>query len=242
VLEKLQRNVNSREMSSRILGGAVAFHNHLAETWEDRYKSERFYVRLRVLSEILPEPQDGKRWLDAGCGTGTISRWLARERGASVVALDASERMLANAAKSSGVEYVLGDVTCSGLHDRSFDGVLCSSVLEYLPDPADALKEFRRIVRPGGTILASAPHAALSARIPLWLGYWMTRPLRQRRLFSYLDHSRHSFSEQAFAQLLRANGFEVNTTRHFGRVRLPFGLDFPSAGTLLIVRCTTTSK
>jgi 2-polyprenyl-6-hydroxyphenyl methylase/3-demethylubiquinone-9 3-methyltransferase len=217
---------------------AVAFHDQLADTWEDKYKTDQFSVRLRVLAEVLPEPQDGKRWLDAGCGTGTISRWLATERGASVTALDASERMLANAAKSSRVEYILGDVTSSGLPDSSFDGIVCSSVLEYLPDPAVALREFRRVVRPGGIILVSVP----LARPLRWIAYWMTRPLQQRRLFSYLDHSRHTFSEQRFAQLLRANGFALVSTSRFGRNRLPFGLTIPSNGILLMARCTTTPK
>jgi 2-polyprenyl-3-methyl-5-hydroxy-6-metoxy-1,4-benzoquinol methylase len=229
------------EMSSRGLTGAVAYHNELAETWEDRYKTDRFSVRLRMISKMLPERQEGKRWLDAGCGTGTIARWLAKERGASVVAVDASEAMLANAAKSSGVQYILSDVTCSGLLDGSFDGIVCSSVLEYLPDPAIALKEFRRVIRPGGTVLASVPNAALSVRIPLWLAYWTTRPMGRRRFFPYLDHSQHSFTEQQIGRLLCANGFSLKITEAFGKIHLPFGFDLPSAGTLLMVRCMLTS-
>ena len=228
-------------MKANSMGGAVAYHDQLAEGWEERYKTVQFSVRLQVLSEILPEPQNGKRWLDAGCGTGTISRWLAGERGASVIALDASEKMLANAAPSCGVEYVLGDVTRSGLPDNSFDGILCSSVLEFLPDPAVALKEFRRLLRPGGVVLLSVPNAARSVRTLLWLVYWMTRPLGRHRRLVYLDHSRHCFSEKGFALLLAANGFELVTARQFGRIYLPWGFFLSSAGTLLMGRCTPSA-
>jgi 2-polyprenyl-3-methyl-5-hydroxy-6-metoxy-1,4-benzoquinol methylase len=233
------RERNLHEMSARDPSSAIAYHNQLAETWEDRYKTARFSVRLQVISRMLPKGQNGKRWLDAGCGTGTISRWLAKERGASVVALDASERMLANAAKCPGVEYILSDVTCSGLLDSTFDGIVCSSVLEFLPQPAVALREFRRLIRPGGIMFASVPNAALSVRAPLWLTYWMTRPLRQRRLFTYLDHSRHCFTERGIAQLLRKNGFALDATQQFDRIRLPFGFYLSPAGALLMIRCTT---
>jgi ubiquinone/menaquinone biosynthesis C-methylase UbiE len=227
------------EVSTRGLRGAVAFHDQLAETWEDRYGTAKFSVRLRIISEMLSEPQDGKKWLDAGCGTGTISRWLAKERCASVVAVDASVRMLANAVKSPGVEYILSDITSNCLRENSFDGIVCSSVLEYLSDPAVALKEFQRVIRPGGTVLLSVPNAALSARVPLRLAYWITRPLRRRRLFRYLDHSKHSFDEQQIERLLHANGFALKSLRQFGRIHLPFGFDIPSAGTLLMAKSTS---
>ena len=218
---------------------AVTFHDQLASTWEDRYKTRQFSVRLQVLSELLPESQKGKRWLDAGCGTGTLSRWLANERGASVTALDASEQMLANAQGTLGVEYLRGDLTRCGLPDSSIDGILCSSVLEYLADVSAALKEFHRVLRPGGIVLASIPNAALSVRIPLRLGYWMTRWMGQRRLFSFLDHSRHVFTTNGFAQLLRENGFEPEVIRDFGKIRLPIGVDLPIASSLLMGRFTS---
>lgn len=216
---------------------AVAFHDQLADTWEQRYKTPQFSLRLRVLAEVLPEPQHGLTWLDAGCGTGTIARWLARERGARVIAMDASERMLENAAKSPNVEYIIGDITCSSLRGNSFDGIVCSSVLEYLLDPIEALREFQRIAKPGATILLSVPNAALCVQAILRTGYWMTRLFRKRRVFSYLDHSKHRFNEQDFARLLSANGFASFVTRPFGKIRLPFGIDATSSGTLLMFRC-----
>src|SRR5271155_922339 len=73
---------------------AVAYHRHLASGWEQRYRKRSFKARQAVLVECL-EARDltGGSWLDAGCGTGTLSRWLA-ERGCAVLGVDAAIEMV----------------------------------------------------------------------------------------------------------------------------------------------------
>jgi ubiquinone/menaquinone biosynthesis C-methylase UbiE len=220
---------------------AISFHDGLASCWENEYKSDIFRVRLQVLSSLIPAVLRGQTWLDAGCGTGTIARWLAAERGASVVAVDGSDKMLSHAVPAQGVEYRNADVVRTGLPDQSCDGVVCSSVLEYLPEPEVALKEFHRILKPGGFLLASVPNRALSVRIPLNLIYWLTRPLGARRRFAYLDHSKHSFSAEQFKAVLDRNGFVPERVINFGRLGLPFRIKVSSAGTLLMGMARKTS-
>jgi 2-polyprenyl-6-hydroxyphenyl methylase/3-demethylubiquinone-9 3-methyltransferase len=200
---------------------AVSFHDSLAQTWEKGYRKEAFSARLRVLSSLLPQHCPGQRWLDAGCGTGTLSRWLARERGFSVVAVDASEQMLRNASPEEGVNYCRGNVIKAGFADCSFDGVLCSSVLEYIPSIEAALIEFHRLLKPGGILVASVPNSALSVRIPLKLVYWLTRPLGRKRMYPFLDYSKHCYSMATFAELLQHAGFWPEHMIEFGDLGLP---------------------
>ena len=213
---------------------AISFHDRLASGWEDEYKSDIFGVRLKVLSDLIPGDLRGRAWLDAGCGTGTISRWLAVERGASVLAIDGSDRMLSHALPAGGVEYRKADIVWTGLPDQSCDGIVCSSVLEYLPFPEAALEEFHRVLKPGGVLLASVPNRVLSVRIPLVLIYWLTRSLGTKRRFAYLDYSRHSYSAGEFRAVLGDNGFATERVVEFGRLGLPFGITVSPSGTLLM--------
>ncbi len=200
---------------------AVSFHDSLAPKWESGYRKEAFSERLRVVSSLLPQGHPGQRWLDAGCGTGTLSRWMARERAFSVVSIDASEKMLANASPEDGVEYSKREVSNTGFADGSFDGVLCSSVLEYIPAIDGALKEFHRLLKPGGVLLASVPNSAWSVRFPLKLAYWLTWPLGAKRMFRFLDYSVHAYSQKKFADLLCQNGFLAERMVEFGELGLP---------------------
>jgi 2-polyprenyl-6-hydroxyphenyl methylase/3-demethylubiquinone-9 3-methyltransferase len=213
---------------------AVSFHDTLADRWEDEYKSKAFSERLAAISDLLPGQLRGQKWLDAGCGTGTIARWLAAERGAAVLALDGSENMLAHAAPSEGVEYRNADIVCTGLPAENFDGIITSSVIEYLDSPELALKEFHRLLKPGGFLLASVPNGAISIRVPLKSIYWMTRLCGKRRCFAYLDHSKHSYSTAEFGSVLRRIGFAVERMVEFGRFVAPFGMPVSRSGILLM--------
>jgi len=220
---------------------AVSFHDSLAQTWEKGYKKQAFAERLHVISSLLPERCPGQHWLDAGCGTGTLSRWLARERGFSLAAIDASEKMLANASPQKGVEYSRRDVSKTGFPDSSFDGVLCSSVLEYVPSIHAALREFHRLLKPGGVLLASIPNAALSVRIPLKLVYWLTWPLGSKRMNRFLDYSVHCYSMAGFGDLLRLTGFSPERMVEFGELGLPLMRQL-SARPLLMARATRLDR
>lgn len=108
----------------------------------------RTHVRRRV--------REGDRVLDAGCGPGTFSR-VAIEAGASVTCLDISPVQLETCrARTPGAEaYILGSVTDLGmLDDDTFDVTLAlGGPLSYCLDRAgDAVRELRRVTRPGGRI------------------------------------------------------------------------------------------
>ena len=64
------------------MNSAVEYHSRIASVWESNYSTEVFSIRERVLDEMLAGCDlTGQRWLDAGCGTGTLARFLAKRRG-----------------------------------------------------------------------------------------------------------------------------------------------------------------
>ncbi|MEU5303471.1 class I SAM-dependent methyltransferase [Streptomyces noursei] len=102
----------------------------------------------------------GRRILDAGCGAGPLAAAL-RDRGAFVSGFDASAGMVELARRRLGDDADLR-VTDLGsplpYADDTFDDVVASLVLHYLEDWGPALTELRRVLKPGGRLIASVEH------------------------------------------------------------------------------------
>jgi 2-polyprenyl-6-hydroxyphenyl methylase/3-demethylubiquinone-9 3-methyltransferase len=197
---------------------AIEFHSRQAGSWENGYKTQTFGSRLEVLNALIPANISGQFWLDAGCGTGTIARWMADNRGVTVTALDASRPMIDNATPHPSVRFNVGNVENLPLADSACDGIVCSSVLEYFSDTRPVLSEFLRVLKPGGLLCLSVPNANPLARIPLRLIYWMTMPLGKRRMFTYLDHSKQTYTTKSLKALLVNSGFSPGKIAAFGTI------------------------
>jgi SAM-dependent methyltransferase len=102
--------------------------------------------------------------LDAGCAAGEHAAWLA-EHGARVVALDASAAMveLARARVGERVRVVRSDLAAPlPFAEAAFDVVFSSLTLHYLADWVPTLREFARVLRPGGRLVFSTHHPLLT--------------------------------------------------------------------------------
>ena len=113
------------------------------------------------------------RVLDAGCGSGQWAIALA-ERGARVTAIDLSPEMIRLAgdhasARGRDIEWRTGDVTRLADPLAVFDAIHARALLQFVPDVPGALRELRRVLRPGGRLLATVP-GALS---PIYRASWM---------------------------------------------------------------------
>ncbi|WP_434381419.1 methyltransferase domain-containing protein [Melittangium boletus] len=103
----------------------------------------------------------GARVLDAGCGPGGITAFLAEWVGPSgqVTGMDLSPERLANARQlnqhHAHVQFHSADIRRTGLPDAAFDFTWSQFVLQYLPDRWDALAELVRVTRPGGKVVIS---------------------------------------------------------------------------------------
>lgn len=103
---------------------------------------------------------DGRRILDAGCGSGPLSAAL-RDGGAIVTGFDSSAAMVELARRRLGADAALsvGDLGQPLPYaDGAFDDVVASLVLHYLRDWTEPLAELRRVLAPGGRLILSVNH------------------------------------------------------------------------------------
>ena len=119
--------------------------------------------RLYAAADEISEQPAGSRILDVPCGGGVALRGLRKGQGVEYVAADISQTMLdrtMDAARSRGVDDQvvpwMADVGELPFDDGSFDLVVSFTGLHCFPDPARALVEMVRVLRPGGVITGSA--------------------------------------------------------------------------------------
>lgn len=98
--------------------------------------------------------------LDAGCGTGLNLRHLP----AGSTGIDINPRNVAVLRRRLPDHTIVeGDVEALPFADGSFGTILCTEVIEHIPDPSAALAEYRRVLQPGGVLIGSVP-----ARSAVW--------------------------------------------------------------------------
>ena len=144
----------------------------------------------------------GHRALEIGCGTGVFTEMFASQ-GASIVAVDISGELLE---KARARNLPPGQVTFLEKRfedcdvDGPFDAVIGSSILHHL-DITGALKNIRRLLKPGG-ILSFAEPNMLNPQV------WLERKFHHLPMFSYTSPDETAFVRWKFARLLQEYGFE----------------------------------
>jgi len=169
------------------------YFDRVAATFEDQVLPGRTWEGLaRAIIQLAPRG----RYVDLGIGDGLLTLMLA-DVANEVTAVDVSPEMLArlrSRAAQKGVanlKTVEGDIQDLPLSDASFDVAVLSQALHHAAEPAQALREARRVLVPGGRLLVIDLLAHAEA--------WVKEQLQHRHL---------GFTEQALAALLADAGFE----------------------------------
>ena len=140
---------------------ATALSSTFVSSDGDGYELQmgRWSRRLAPLVVAFAGITRAQRVLDVGCGTGSLSFCLARNAQiASVQGLDLSPTYVAHAQRrnrDARVGFDVGDACALPFPDASFDHALSMLVLQFIPGAERAVREMRRVTRPGGTIAAA---------------------------------------------------------------------------------------
>lgn len=168
---------------------------------------------------ILPEDLEGKGVLEAGCGTGYVSAWMAR-RGALPIGLDNSQRQLASAARFQqqfGLRFPLvwGIAEALPFRDGSFDLVISEYGAALWSDPYQWIPEAARVLRPYGELILLTN----SAMVYMTANEDETVPVDEHLKRPYFGMHRMEWpgddglefhlNHGDWVRLLRENGFEI---------------------------------
>ena len=114
--------------------------------------------RLETVLSLLGDRGSRVRLLDVGCSSGAFLR-VARELGLEAEGVEISPEA-AEAARQAGFRVHTGLLENAGYPDASFDAIALIELLEHLREPRGLLAECRRILRPGGILMATTPNGA----------------------------------------------------------------------------------
>jgi SAM-dependent methyltransferase len=155
----------------------------------------------RIAAALAPTP--GMRVLDLGCGVGHLLAWLGLHVPARYHGLDLSQNSLRRARTAAGIrDLAVGDALRLPFRDASYDGVVCNGSAHHFPDVPAALREIRRVLRPGGHVVLHEPvDSPVTSAIRQTLFRWSPWE-------SPADRShKHEFSRTRVEEALRAAGF-----------------------------------
>ncbi len=127
--------------------------------WSETYDQPlRLFPIEQPTMHALLAPLPAATVLDAACGTGRYSAWLAAH-GHRIVGVDRSTAMLEKAReKVPAGDFHEGDLEALPLEPGSVDHAVCALALVHLPEVGKALAELARVIRPGGRVIISDVH------------------------------------------------------------------------------------
>jgi len=201
--------------------------------WALKYRS-RLHSALRAFRQ-LPA---GARILEVGSSQANASL-LAAESGLQAIALDREPRALVYALRKHTVgsfAAVCGDAVALPFASETMDAVLLLELLEHLPQPAQAVAEAHRVLKPHGLLVVTSPNATRHGEA--LRSYSHAEPQKQARPEADAAGHLFAFTLRELRDLVVGAGFQNPSARYEGSAvmsdRLPFGRVLPPALTIAL--------
>ena len=199
---------NSAQGSDHALESESYTHGH----HESVLRSHRWRTAANSAQDLTPHLGVGLSLLDVGCGPGTLTADLARiVAPGRVVGVDAAQEVLETAREHSSsigvaVEFLVANAYQLPFEDDSFDVVHVHQLLQHLSDPVAAIRELRRVAKPGGIVAVRESDYAAMTWFPEYEG------LTEWNLLYHEVTAAYGYQADAGRRLLawfREAGFEV---------------------------------
>jgi len=188
-----------RLLNEKQHGEFISEHGEELWNWSSPAGRRRWARRCRLFKEFIGNPH--RRVLEIGCGTGLFTKELARTDNA-ILAIDISEALIRKAKERvsvANVNFIVGNACETEFKSGSFDFVVGSSSLHHL-EVDSALKEFIRVLKPGGGMMFTEPNM-MNPQVALTKNV----PSIKRRVGDSLDET--AFFRWEIAEKLRSAGF-----------------------------------
>ena len=191
-----------------------------AEIYEEFFVPALFRQWAPVVADAAAT-KAGQRVLDVACGTGVLAR-KAADQGGSVTGLDRNEGMLEMAKRMApSIEWKTGRAEQLPFPDASFDAVVSQFGLMFFDDRAEALREMRRVLKPGGRLAVAVWDALENSP-----GYAAMAALLERLFGARIANELHAPFALGDADALRAlfavaGMSDAKVAIHAGTARFP---------------------
>jgi ubiquinone/menaquinone biosynthesis C-methylase UbiE len=142
-------------------------------------------TRVKWIEETLKKIPEGSTILDAGAGESPFKKFCGHLK---YIAQDFGqyhgdgEIGLQTGTWNNSKLDIVSDILSIPLPDGSVDAIMCTEVLEHVPDPLGAIKEFNRLIKPGGYLLLTAPFASLTHFAPYHFASGLSKYFYEKHL------------------------------------------------------------
>lgn len=177
---------------------------------DNKIKTNTYYRGYLFRNKVCKIVSKGSKILDYGCGSGRIA-WLIAQEGYTVNGVDPANKLIEEAKLLNKTKL---DLTFSILNDKGeslppnfYDAIVCSSAIEFIPNPKEVLLNFKKTLKPKGKLIISFPN-----KNSFWRIY---AKLRFGRKYEHFSVQWHLWSSREFKQLLTQTGFIPNNAIYF---------------------------
>lgn len=142
-------------------------------------------ARVKWIEDTLKKIPEGLTILDAGAGESPYKKFCSHLK---YIAQDFGkyhgdgETGLQTGTWDNTQLDIVSDILSIPLPGASIDAIMCTEVLEHIPDPLGAIKEFSRLIKPGGYLLITAPFASLTHFAPYHFASGLSRYFYEKHL------------------------------------------------------------